>query len=77
MIGDGYNSILCQEELAFPGDQLRSMSTLGFSTNDMANPWQNNKQCFSFITEKISISLQSVLGVNLIMCCLGPFLVNF
>lgn len=63
--------------MAFYGDQLRAMSTHDFSTNDMVNPWQNNKQCFPLITEKTCISLQAVLGVNLIMCCSGSFLVNF
>lgn len=77
MIGDGHNSILCQEDMAFDGNQLRSMSTHGFPMNDMVNSWQNNKQCFPFITEKTCISLQAVLGENLIMCHLGPFLVNF
>lgn len=77
MIGDGYTSILCQEDMAFDGDQLRSTSTHGFSKNDIVNPWKNNKECFSLITEKTCISLQSVLGVNLIMCCSGPFSVHF
>lgn len=43
MIGDGHNSIVCQEDMAFYGDQLRSTSTLGFPANDMVNTWQNNK----------------------------------
>ena len=76
MIGDGHNSILHQEDMAFDGYQLRSMSTLGFPENDMVNPWQNNKQCFAFITEKTYISLQAALGANLIMHCPSPFLVN-
>ena len=60
MIGDGPNSFLCQGDMAFDGDQLRSMSTHGFPANDMINPWQNNKQHFPFITEKTGISLQAV-----------------
>lgn len=63
--------------MSFDGNQLRSMSTHGFPTNDMVNPWQNNKQYFPFIAEKICISLQVVLGRNLILCCLGPSLVKF
>lgn len=76
MIGDGHNSIVCQEDMAFYGDQLRSTSTLGFPANDMVNTWQNNKHCFPFITEKTCISLQALLGTKLIMCCVSPFLVN-
>lgn len=63
--------------MSFDGNQLRSMSTHGFPTNDMVNPWQNNKQYFPFITEKTYISLQVVLGRNLIMYYLGPSVVNF
>lgn len=59
------------------GDQLKLMSICGCPTNDMVNPWQNSKQCFLFITEKIRIFLQAVFGVNLTMCCLGPFIIHF
>ena len=76
MIGGGHNSILRQEDMAFDGYQLRSMSTLGFPENDMVNPCQNNKQCFPFISEKTCISLQASLGANLITFCPSPYLVN-
>ena len=61
MIGDGHNSILRQEDMAFDGYQLRSMSTLGFPENDMVNPCQNNKQCFPFISEKTCYNEETIL----------------
>lgn len=59
-ISDGHNSILSQEYIEFDRDQLRSMSTHGFSTNDILNPCQKNQQFFPFITERQVLSLSCV-----------------
>lgn len=36
-------------------DQLRSMSTENFTTNDMAKPWQKTKQCTYSLVQRYKI----------------------